>query len=124
MNNNQQNSQSGKPVYFNTNNFVEMVLKEIKMDQASPEVKEQLSLEIAQTLSDRVTSVVVASLGEKEVFLLEKTMEDHPELDEIDCLSIITSYIPGLDQKILKAVDDLFYELVDTVKQLDEKLKK
>lgn len=116
--------QNKSGIYFNTTNFVEMVLKAVKMDNASPEMKEELSNEIAQTLSDRVTSIVVASLGEKEIFLLEKTMEDHPELDEIDCLSIITAYIPGLDQKILKTVDDLFYEIVDTVKQLDEKLKK
>jgi len=113
-----------KGVYFNSDNFVEMVLKEVKMDKASPQVKEELSGEIAQTLSDRVTSVVVASLGEKELFLLQKTMEDHPELDEIDCLSIISSYIPGLDDRILKAVSDLFDEIVETVKLLDQKLKK
>lgn len=101
-----------------------MILKEVKMDQASPEIKEELSLEIAQTLSDRVTAVVVSSLGPKELFLLQKTLEDHPELDEIDCLSIITSYIPGLDDRILKAVNDLFDEIVETVRLLDQKLKK
>ncbi len=109
-------------IYFNTENFIQMLLKEIKMDKASPEVIEELSNEIAQTLSERVTAVVVASLGEKEVFLLQKTLEDHPELDEIDALSIITSYIPGLDNKILEAVSDLFDELVENSRSIDEKL--
>lgn len=109
-------------IYFNTENFIQMLLKEIKMDKASPDVIEELSNEIAQTLSERVTAVVVASLGEKEVFLLKKTLEDHPELDEIDALSIITSYIPGLDNKILEAVSDLFDELVENSRSIDEKL--
>jgi hypothetical protein len=119
--NNTKTAQKG--IYFNTENFVEMILKEVKMDNAVPKVKDELSREIAQTLSDRVTAVVVASLSEKDVFLLQKTIEDHPELDEIDCLSIITSYVPGLDDRILKAVNDLFYEIVDTVRLLDQKIK-
>lgn len=94
------------------------------MENASPEVKEELSNEIAQTLSDRVTATVIASMGDKEIFLLEKTLEDHPELDEIDALSIITSYIPGLDDRIVKAVSDLYDELVENARMIDESLKK
>lgn len=111
-------------MYFNIDNFVDMILKEVKMDKASPEVLDELRLEIAQTLSDRVTATLIASLGEKELFLMNKTMEDHPELDEIDCLSIITSYVPGLDQKILKTVDDLYVEMVQDVKRIDQILAK
>ena len=111
-----------KPIYFNIENFVQMVLKEIGMDKSDEKLKEELSLEIAQTLSDRITALVVTSLGEKEMFLLEKTMEDHPELDEIDALSMITSYIPGLNERILKEVSDLFDELVASVKAIDQKL--
>ena len=111
-------------MYFNTENFIAMVLKEMKMENAPEHIKKELSNEIAQTLSERVTATVVASLGDKEIFLLEKTMEDHPELDEIDSLSIITSYIPGLDDLILKAVSDLFDELVENARMIDNSLKK
>ncbi len=110
-------------LYFNTENFIAMVLKEIKMDQAPEHIKTELSNEIAQTLSERITATVVASLGDKEIFLLQKTLEDHPELDEIDSLSIITSYIPGLDQLILKAVSDLYDNLVDNARMIDQSLK-
>lgn len=119
---NKDQKQSG--MYFNIDNFVDMILKEVKMDKSSPEVLDELRLEIAQTLSDRVTATLIASLGEKELFLMNKTLEDHPELDEIDCLSIITSYVPGLDQKILKAVDDLYVEMVQDVKRIDQILAK
>lgn len=109
-----------KPVYFSTEKFIEALLKDVKMDKADPEIKQELANEISQTLSERVTAVVVASLQEKDLFLLEKTMEDHPELDTIDCLSIITSYIPGLDDRIVKAVEDLYDEIVENVQTMDK----
>lgn len=117
-------NQKQKPVYFNIENFVQMILKETGMDKTDPKTIEELSVEIAQTLSDRITATVIASLGDKEMFLLEKTLEDHPELDEIDALSIITSYVPGLDDRILKEVSDLYDELIDNVKAIDQKLSK
>jgi hypothetical protein len=116
--------QKDKPVYFNIENFVQMVLKETGMDKSEPKVVEELSLEISQTLSDRITATVIASLGDKEMFLLEKTLEDHPELDEIDALSIITSYVPGLNERILKEVSDLYEELIGNVKAIEQRLSK
>lgn len=112
-----------KPQYFNADNFVNALLKELKMDKASPKMLEDLRTEIALTLAERVNAVVVSSMGPNELFLLEKTIEDHPELDEIDCLSIITPYIPDLDQRILKAVDDLYGEILDNARSIDEQFK-
>lgn len=114
--------QKNKPVYFNIENFVQMVLKETHMDKADPKVVEELGLEISQTLSDRITATVVSSLGDKEMFLLDKTLEDHPELDEIDALSMITAYVPGLNDRILKEVSDLYEELVDNVREIEKRL--
>jgi len=111
-------------MYFNIENFVQMVLQATKMDKASPAMIDQLSLEISQTLSDRVTATVVASLGDKELELLERIMEDHPELDRIDALSIITPTVPGLNERILKEVNDLYEELIDSVKMIEKSLSK
>lgn len=117
-------NQKRSGMYFNIEDFIDMILREVKMDKASPEVMAELKMEIGRTVSDRVTYTIITSLGEKELFLMNKTLEDHPELDEIDCLSIITSYVPGLDQKILKAVDDLYEEMVENVKKIDLALAK
>jgi hypothetical protein len=117
-------NQKRSGMYFNIEDFIDMILREVKMDKASPEVMAELKMEIGRTVSDRVTSTIITSLGEKELFLMNKTMEDHPELDEIDYLSIITSYVPGLDQKILKAVDDLYEEMIENVKKIDLALAK
>jgi hypothetical protein len=117
----QEREKKQKPSYFSTEEFINNLLKELKMDKADPDVKQELANEISQTLTDRVTAVVVASLRKKDVFLLEKTIEDHPELDIIDCLSIITSYVPGLDDKIVKSVADLYDEIVEIVGIMDKK---
>ena len=113
-----------KPQYFNPNIFVDALLKELKMDKADPEILDDLRKEITLTLAERVNAVVVSSLSEKDVFLLKKTLEDHPELDEIDCLTMITPNIPGMDQRIINAVEDLYTELVDNVRLIDKQLTK
>ncbi|MCC6643806.1 hypothetical protein IT411_03585 [Candidatus Peregrinibacteria bacterium] len=92
------------------------------MDKSDEKTKTELKDQITQTLYDRINAVVVSALGEKELFLLQKSMEDHPELDEIDVLSIITSYVPGLEEKIVQAVDQLYSEIVANVKQIDKNL--
>lgn len=113
-----------KAVYFNSGNFVQMVLNATGMAKSDPAILDELSLQISQTLSDRVTAVVVSSLGDSELELLDRILSDHPELDKIDALSIITPSIEGLDARILKAVNDLFEEMVDNVRLIDKTLNK
>lgn len=113
-----------KPQYFNADAFVDALLKDLRMDRAAPEILDELRTEITLTLAERVNAVVISSLDENDLFLLQKTLEDHPELDEIDCLSIITPNIPGLDARIIKAVDDLYAEMLERVRALDRQLKK
>lgn len=118
------NKENRQSMYFNADNFVNLVLTATGMDKAAPDVVDQLSLEISQTLSDRITATVVASLGDKELDLLERIVADHPELDRIDALSIITPSIAGLDERILKEVNDLFEELVQNAQMIDKSLNK
>lgn len=113
-----------KPVYFNVDGFVNMVLTSTGLDKSDQKTLEQLHVEISQTLSDRITATVIVSLGDKEMDLLERILQDHTELDKIDALSIITPSIPGLNERILKAVNDLFEELVGTFKMMNDSLNK
>lgn len=111
-------------IYFDLDLYLDRLLKDCEMSNAKEDVKAELKEEITKTLYERINAVVVSSMGEKELFLLQKSMEDHPELDEIDILSIITSYIPGLEEKIVKAVDELYSEIVANVKQIDQNISK
>ena len=105
-------------VYFDLDNYVEKIMAECGMQNTSEETKEALRKEIGLTLADRVNSTIVNSLSADDLFLMEKTMEDHPELDTINVLSIITSYIDGLDEKIVSAVDELYGEIVENFKKI------
>lgn len=109
---------------FDIESFVNALLKEIKMDKASPHIQSELRQEIERTFSERVNAAVIDSMGEKELFMLEKMVADQPELDLIDVLSVITTYMPGLNDRILKVINDLYEELVDNARMIDEKLKK
>ena len=108
---------------FNIESFIDVLLKEIKMDKASPDVKNELRDEIKRTFSERVNAVVIDSMEEKDLLMLEKITADQPELDLIDVLSMITAYMPGLNDRILKVINDLYEELVDNARMIDEKLK-
>ena len=113
-----------KPQYFVPDDFVDLLLKDLRMNNIDPKTLEELRKEITFTLVERVNSVVVSSLGEDELFLLQKTLEDHPELDEIDCLSIIAPNIEGLNERIVKTVDDLYLELLEKVKTIDKQINR
>lgn len=105
-------------IYFDLESYVAKIMQECGMQNSSEETKKALTEEIGITLTDRVNATVVNSLTADDLFLMEKTMEDHPELDRLDVLSIITSYIDGLDEKIVTAVDELYGEIVDNFKKI------
>lgn len=105
-------------VYFDLDNYVAKIMAECGMLNTSEEEKTALTKEVGLTLTDRINSTIVNSLSADDIFLMEKTMEDHPELDTINVLSIITSYIDGLDEKIVSAVDELYGEIVDNFKKI------
>lgn len=112
-----------KTMYFNIENFVNLVLTSTGLDKAEPEIIEQISAEIAETLSNRVSAVVVSSLTEQDLDLLQRISIDHPELSKIDALTMIAPSVPGLNERILKSVSDLYDEMVQDVKTIDEVFK-
>ncbi|MGL5831080.1 MAG: hypothetical protein ACRCZE_02925 [Candidatus Altimarinota bacterium] len=114
-------NQKSKSGYFNSDHFVHLVLSDTKMLNAEPEVVDQLSAEIERLLNERIISTVVSEFKDKELFLLEKMMADHPELDEVDVISILAENLPGLNDLIVKTVNDLYEELVGDVKSIDKK---
>lgn len=108
--------------YFDANKFVHVILQDMGMLNAEPEILDQLNGEITALLSERVIATVITKFGDKELFLLENLLKDHPELDEIDAISIIAENLPGLNELILKTVDDLHAELVENAKMVEKKV--
>lgn len=109
-----------KANYFNADNFVHLVLKDTKMLGGDPDVVDQLGEEIKRLLNERIVSTVLVQFGDKELFLLENMLKDHPELDEIDVISILAENLPDLNELIVKTVNDLYEELVGDVEAIDK----
>jgi hypothetical protein len=116
------NNQDNK-FYFDADMFVQNVLIATGMDKASIETIDKISFEIKATLSERIMEVVINSFSDRELFLLNKLIEDHPQIDEIDALSLIVPTVPGLADLIVKTVDDLFDELVQDFIAIEYQLK-
>ena len=106
---------------FNAAQFAEEVLKETGMQNIKPEVKQQLTEEIIQTLTESVIGVLIDSFTDREFFLFRKILEDHPNIDEIDAVSVIAPSIPGINELLLKTISDLFEELVEDARLINNK---
>ena len=106
---------------FNAAQFAEALLKKTGMNSAKPKIKQELIEEIIQILSERVINVLVDSFTDREFFLFRKILEDHPNIDEIDAISVIAPSIPCINELLLKTVSDLFDELVEDAKYFKNK---
>jgi hypothetical protein len=112
--------EKSKANYFNADNFVHLVLQDTKLLGGDPAVVDELSGEIMRLLNERIVSTVLVQFGDKELFLLENMLKDHPELDEIDVISILAENLPDLNELIVKTVNDLYEELVGDVEMIDQ----
>ncbi|MBD3270636.1 hypothetical protein GF376_03865 [Candidatus Peregrinibacteria bacterium] len=109
--------------FFDADQFVHNVLIASKMMDADPQTIDELAIEIKGLLSTRIMETIVDSFGERELFLLNKLLEDHPQIDEIDALSLIVPMVDGLDELIIKTVDGLFDELIENAIAINMQLK-
>ncbi len=104
-----------KPL-FDENLFAHQVIHEIGMSKASPAILDRLTLEIKRTLLERINATVFFHFSERELILIRNIMESHPDLDITEAVSLVAVQVEGLDDLIVKTVDDLFDELVEKSK--------
>ena len=100
-----------KVKYFDYREFVNKVLEDCKLGSMPEQVKVELEDAVERRLGERITATIINTFGERELRLLEKVLVDHPELDEVDALTVVSSNIPGLQEKLGKAIQDLYDEL-------------
>jgi hypothetical protein len=106
--------------YFSADKFVHEVLSATKMLDGDPVVVDEMAEEIKRLLNERIIAAVLLKFGDKEIFLLENMLKDHPELDEIDVISILSENLPDLSELIVKTVEDLYEELVLQASDLEK----
>lgn len=109
-----------KPQYFDPKVFVDQVMKDCDFGQLDAQTDSALRSGIQRRLGERIVATVIDSFSEREFALMEKVMEDHPELDDIDALMLISTEVPNLDQQLEKAIRDLYEEMVYDTKKIQE----
>ena len=109
--------------YFDPKAFVQKVIQDCKLTNESEVIRQKLEDRIELALSDRITATIVAKFTERELQLLDKMLEDHPELDEFDAISMIAPSIPGMQEELQKAIDDLYEELTHDAAEIDRAMQ-
>jgi len=107
-----------KPQYFDPKLFVDKVMRDCDFGELDEKTRSVLEEGIQKRLSERIVATIIDSFNQREFALLEKVMEDHPELDDIDAIMLISSEIPNLQGKLEKAIVDLYEEMVFDVEQI------
>jgi len=102
---------SKKPQYFDPKFFVDKVMRDCDFGKIDDKMRKELEEGIQRRLAERVVATIIDSFNEREFVLLEKVMEDHPELDDIDAIMLISTEIKNLQPRLEKAITDLYEEM-------------
>ncbi len=111
---------SKKPQYFDPTVFVDKVMRDCDFGDIDDKTRSALEEGIQRRLAERIVASIIDSFNEREFTLLEKVMEDHPELDDIDCIMLISTEVPNLEQRLEKAIMDLYDELTYDARQIQQ----
>lgn len=107
-----------KVQYFNSQAFVDKVLEDCDLGDISAQVRAELQEQVERRLSERITATVINSMNDKDMQVYEKVLADHPELDDMDALTVVASNLPDLQLKLLKSIQDLYDELTYDARQV------
>lgn len=104
-------------MYFNLQNFIDEVIQEMNFGEMTAPVMLELRNAIEKRLSDRIIITVINSFGDREMKLYERLLVDHEELDDLDVMMMIAPEIPGIREKLERAINSLYHELTYDVDQ-------
>lgn len=112
------------PQYFNPQEFINRVIEACHFGQLDTPTRELIEDAISQRLIERITTTIIGSFAESELLLLEKILEDHPELDEINAIGMVAQNVPGIEKKLVKAFKDLFEEFTHDAEEIQKHMDK
>ena len=89
------------------------VIEDSQLGEMSGEERDKLERSIARRMEERVTSTIINQFGDEEFDIFNQILDAHPELDEIDAISLVAAKIPGLQERLNEAMETLYNELMD-----------
>ncbi len=98
--------------------FIKKVIEDSQLGEMPGEERAKLERSIARRMEERVTTTIIDSFGEEEFGVFNEILDDHPELDEIDALSLVAAKIPGLQERLNEAMQKLYDELLEGADQV------
>ena len=97
-----------KPIYFQLGTFTDSIIEAIGLKNAGAQVLTGVREEIEKMAADQIMNAFEDTIGIKEAKMMDKLMEDHPEITEIDALLLIADDMPGLKSEIEKKLNSLY----------------
>lgn len=107
---------------FDHRRYIEDVIKAMKLDSAPPEVKEQLQIEIGKRIELRIIDTLIIGLGREEVEKFKKEMTENKNQDEMELLLSLAEKMPGMQELMIKRLNDLFEELTQDAEEIDKRI--
>jgi len=112
-----------KPQYFDVIGFATEVMEAMKLGEMDEELRNNIRDMIIARLSDRIMATILSGFGPREMTLYENIVNDHPELEALDVIFIISHEIKGLKEKLENEINSLFGELTYDAQKIDQILK-
>jgi hypothetical protein len=97
---------------FDPQAFVAKVLEKNQLNLLPPETRAKFEKSIEKSLYERLSVTVFNSLDDHDIERYEQILAKHPEFEALDAVAMIAPNIPGLEQMLEKAMDELFRELI------------
>ena len=112
-----------KTQYFDPRGFVQKVMQDSKFGEMSDTTRRALEEGIHRRLGERIMATIIDQFSEREFTIMEKMMEDHPEIDNLDAIILVAGEIPHLQALLEKAVMDLYEEMTYDANRLQKALE-
>lgn len=106
--------------YFNPYDFVDRVIKACNLEDTPTEQKDALGVAIERRLRERLTVTILDNFEKKDLVMLQQLLQDHPELDGVEALSLMALNMPGLQDKLQAAIEELYEELTYDAQRVHE----
>ncbi len=108
---------------FTPDHFVQEVLRACKFTNLPEQERLELEKGIHKRLAERIVATIMTNFGDKEAQMYNKLFEENPNIDEIEAIIRVSSDMPGVEEKVDKAISGLFEELTYDADQIEKTMQ-